>query len=141
MVLATSVTLSVARPSHGGAEILAYTVEARDLDSSIVLTSRHDKKVDMSPFMCQVKDLQSETTYQFRIRAESLVANGEFSLWSDEVELPPLPPHLGGSSSKRRDSSASTGSIASTSTVGSKIDASEPVMKINIAPKSRFQDP
>lgn len=91
MVLASSVTLLVPRPTHGGSEILAYTVEARDLDSSLVLETRHQARLGTAPFLCQIKDLQAKTTYQFRIRAESLVANGEYSFWSEEVELPPGP--------------------------------------------------
>ena len=138
VIMPTSVTLAVTRPYQGGADIIAYSVETRDLDSSSVVMSRYDKRVDADPFICVVGSLKPGCTFQFRIRAESMVSNGEFSPWSDDADLPTL----GDGALAASDSSVpkSSNSSVASSVNGSTSVATSNDISIRLPPKSKLSE-
>jgi hypothetical protein len=89
----TSILLSLPFPSSpGGAPITSFWLEYRDVDLNITLSqgvSMQDRPLgSQGSIDMLISSLRPTGFYQFRVRAENLVGPGQYSEWSDEIEMP-----------------------------------------------------
>lgn len=89
-IFPTSFVLEIIPPFPGGAPIFAMDVELRSISESSVRVFRQDRGLETDLIRFPITGLSPGETYQYRVRAENAVGVGEFSLWSDELELPRL---------------------------------------------------
>jgi len=88
----TSCVIILDVPGQGGAPIVSFTVEQRDMNEGglvkefpYVVTDKYE--LLEGPHI-ELKELTPGSSYQFKSRAENIVGKGPFSLWCDEIELP-----------------------------------------------------
>lgn len=87
-ILPSAVHLLLDIPAPGGSPVTHLVVEAREMEANVTTTERFVKTSTSKEQSIYLANLRSTKSYVFRSRADNLVGAGEYSVWTDEVELP-----------------------------------------------------